>query len=171
MNISKINNILEEIKKDDENLFKHLEMTGMLAYSLAQEMKLSTYDKELAYTGGLISDIDIYYINKFAPELKKLNVDEKNSKDIKKLLQTITIFLNDELKEQLNFNWILSNDDEIKQLKLIVEICSEYDNNRRQGMSHEKTATLLRTKFKDVMNIITLFLMSIIKNKLDKEYY
>lgn len=164
MNVKNIQSILNDMEINNKKLYDHIEMVSMLSYAFSQELNLSYKNREMSYICGLIHEFAKFYIEKnneiFDKKLNKVIFESifHNNLEFKDTL----LILND-----LAINDIENDNDKVK---LVVMLSDEYDNLRRQNLKHEETCKVIREKYSNYNNMVTVFLKSIIKNQLNYEY-
>jgi HD-GYP domain-containing protein (c-di-GMP phosphodiesterase class II) len=177
VDVKKFNFVLSKMDKEAQ---LHAERTAMLCYAVAKELDLETEEAGMAYMSGLLHEVGKCLL----PEKINLVQEEVDSNLLvpyiaAAIVNSIEGFepLAEILLQQME-NVDGSGypkglkQQEIELIAIILRIAEFYDAQRAKGLTHDDTTKLLRLN-SDVIfprKIITPFIKSVIKNKLQFEY-
>lgn len=143
MMISKVNSILDSIKKVDIETYEHLERTALLSFALAKNINLGPKEMEQAYFAGLIHDIGVLEVQKTDRGLV--------AKYGSMMLRFVDGFGDISKAIKYQHDYSLLNEGEFSYLLAqIVSIANTYDELRHQeSLSHNDAKNLLiKSNFK-----------------------
>lgn len=177
MDVKKFDFVLSKMDKEAQ---LHAERTAMLCYAVAKELDLENEEAGLAYISGLLHEVGRCYLP------NEIKVGEEMVKTDKLYPYIAAAIVNSfegfeplaEILLQQQENVDGSGypkglkQQEIGLIAIILRIAEFYDAQRATGLTHDETTKLLRL-YSDVIfprKVITPFIKSVIKNKLQFEY-
>lgn len=139
LNIQSMQNLLDEITKEEPQLIDHCERVAMLSIALGKRLEVSNNLLHRLYFVALFHDIGKYKTNIRDCSLVSAAI-VRSHEEYYKIADYIM-----QCSENIDGSGPLKMTDENMHLfPMIVRICDIYDDNRMNGLSHDKSLTELR---------------------------
>lgn len=140
LDIQSMKNLLDEITQTNPKLIDHCERVAMLAMALGKHLEVANHLMNRLYFTALFHDIGKY----------KTNIEDCS------LVSAAIVRSHEEYYKIADFVMQCSENidgtgplkmttEDIHLFPMIVRICDIYDNNRMNGLTHDKSLSELRT--------------------------